>query len=132
MFSGFLHPIPPVVFEIGRFPLNFLRSYNYYVRSQKNMVGDVRSQKKGGGTGQKAAKVRGNSGPTPGARGGSRVKAPPLAVRKDWQVVDRQLLRLLSTNSLGYKSLAVNLGMQVSKMLFHWTLLLDSFLFCET
>ena len=44
--------------------------------------------------------VRGNSGPTPVARGGSGAKAPPLAARPYWQVVDRALLRLLSTNIL--------------------------------
>jgi len=44
-------------------------------------VGDIRSQKNGGDTGKKAAKIRGNSGATPVARGGSGAKAPPLAAR---------------------------------------------------
>ena len=45
------------------------------------LVGDIRSQKNGGDTGKKAAKIRGNSGATPVARGGSGAKAPPLAAR---------------------------------------------------
>jgi len=39
----------------------------------------------------------GNSGPTTVARGGSGAKAPPLAARPYWQVVNSALLELLST-----------------------------------
>ena len=42
--------------------------------------------------------IHGNSGPTPVARGGCGVKAPPLAARLYCLVVFCQLLRLLRTN----------------------------------
>jgi len=45
------------------------------VRSQKNVVADVQSQKKW----KNPKKNSGNSGPTPVARGGSGAKALPLA-----------------------------------------------------
>ena len=45
-FSELAHFVFPIVFEIGRLPLIFLRSDNYDVRFQKNMLGDVRSQEK--------------------------------------------------------------------------------------
>ena len=43
------------------------------------------------------------------------------------QVVNCQLLRLLSTNILIHESLAVNLSIKVNKILHHWILLLNVF-----
>ena len=54
--------------------------------------------KNGGTKGKRElAIIHGDSGPTPVARGGFGAKANPLAAHPYWQVVDRQLLRLLST-----------------------------------
>ena len=65
--------------------------------------------KNGGKRGKRAlAIIRGDSGPTPVARGGSGAKAPPLVACPYWKVVDRHLLRLLITCIVVYKSLAVN------------------------
>jgi len=48
------------------------------------------------------------------------------------QAVFFQLLRLLSTDILVHKSLSLNLDIKVSKILYKWTLLLNTFCFCET
>ena len=68
----------------------------------KKAENDGRKVKKG------LAIIRWNSGPTPVARGGSGAKAPPLAARPSWQVVNRQLLRLLSTYFVVYYRLPAN------------------------
>jgi len=65
--------------------------------------------KNGGRSGKRVLTIiRGNSGPTPVAHGGSRAKAHPLSSCPYWQVVNRSLLRLLSTNLSAYYRLALN------------------------
>jgi len=49
-----------------------------------------------------------------------------------WQVVNRQLLRLLSTYVWVHESLIVIYDTQVNKILYHWTLLLNPTRCCET
>ena len=63
--------------------------------------------------------IRRGSGPTPVARGGSGTKAPPLAARPYWQVVNRALLRLLSTYIWVWYSLELNLNIKVTKIWYH-------------
>jgi len=53
-------------------------------------------------------KNSGNSGPTPVARGSSWAKAPPLAARAYWQVVNPSLLILLNTTLKVYNRLELN------------------------
>jgi len=54
------------------------------------LVVDIRSQKKRGKTGEKAAKIRGNSGLTPLWRAaGSGAIAPPLAARSRQTVLEK-------------------------------------------
>ena len=50
----------------------------------------------------------GNSGPTPVARGSSGAKAPLLAARAYWQVVNPSLLGLLNAVLKVYNSLELN------------------------
>jgi len=74
-FSGSVLPVLPVFVKIGRLTFNFecdphskiWACVYFWDQSQKNQVGDVRSQK----TVKKHQKNSGNSGPTPMAHGGS-------------------------------------------------------------
>jgi len=77
--------------------------------------------------------IRADSGLTPVARGGSGAKAPRLAARAYWQVVDGLLLRLLSPYVLVSHRLPLNEHTRWSKiiMLYHWFLSMDSFCCCE-